>query len=1173
MKKKLLIGLAVVLGLLAAALAAAFFILDPKALVASKKDEVLKTLSDKLGRQVSAGDVTASVGAQLKARIVHVQIAGPAGGKPQLEVGSVDMQFSLLRALLSLGQDLYVERFVVQGLTLRAARDAEGRWDFEDIQRKLAEEPASAPADKKGTSPLDDLRVASMKVINARVELDDKMLGRPLAVGSLNIDTSDVVLGDPLAVKLTAVLEDATRKSPIDIEARLAVLPKDFSFDPLPGVDVKLALTDVDLAPWGGLIPADVPAPVQGTLRTDLKISAQQDAQQLAVDGTVLVRGLVLRDALSAVATAAERAQAPRGVPLDADLSVSLAVDTLKPRYQVKQLTLTGSGLELKATLLANGSSLASLEAADVQASAADLNKLLSALPPSLRGMPEAVRIDGPLAARLIANGTSIDASVNLDNARVRYLDLLDPDASDEQKAAFVAGGAVFDKPTGKPLNLALHGNKGSEALSIDKLALIVDQARIGGTLSIPTKDGEPLLADITSGPIELVSLQGLVPPFKEAIGKGQKVAGTAEVKIKASKISGKQQADAAVELRSLDVNLGSSVVRGGGALTLKAAPTGDDVDLQVVANLDGLSIQKTGEGGALVVNKPAGLPLRLDVNARKNQARADVSKLLLAIGKSTISGKGTVSNLDGDASSGGAKLDIDLGSVAVAFDDLRAAVPGASKLPAGGRLTGNVKIGGGTSSETLAIDARALAVAFGSSRIAGDINVRNLVDPTLDVKLSLIDVAFDDVRNLSAGASDLPLGGRFKGSVTMSGDTKRSASVKANVKIDSLTAQGSSMKGAIQIENLDKPKFELGLQADTLDVDKLRGADEGKNTSAPPKSKRENPHGLSKATRALLADVNGKGTITAKNAIVKGIPVQNFKGILVMTRGVARFDALEFGIYGGTMTANGSTLDLPAERTGYQLTLKGKDIDIGAAVADQTDLGKIFTGRVSPDIHVDGRGLAPRDFAITADGPAVLEFRSFAISTLDLLGPIGDAVTASGKLPKALRFASPGNTGTALDGFKATTRFVGGKLKLDKPIETNSAIGKIVWSGAAGLDAGLDLKADLELSPATIAKMTSNKVKPKNAIPVPLKIGGTWDKPKVTGVDAGKLVAAILKEVAGGQLDELKGKGADAAKDAAKDALDDLAGKGKDGKGKKGKKGKSAAEKAADAAKGIFGN
>jgi hypothetical protein len=103
---------------------------------------------------------------------------------------------------------------------------------------------------------------------------------------------------------------------------------------------------------------------------------------------------------------------------------------------------------------------------------------------------------------------------------------------------------------------------------------------------------------------------------------------------------------------------------------------------------------------------------------------------------------------------------------------------------------------------------------------------------------------------------------------------------------------------------------------------------------------------------------------------------------------------------------------------------------------------------------------------------------------------------------------------------------------------------------------------------------MSGGKLKPKDPIPVPLRVGGTWDKPQVTGIDVGKLVAALLKSVAGGAVEDLQDRGVDAAKDVLGDLTKDD-GKG-DKKGKKDKKKKSDTDKAADAAKdaakGLFG-
>ena len=187
----------------------------------------------------------------------------------QLSIGAVDVRFSIARALLTFGRDLHVERFGVQGLQLRAARDGDGTWDFQDVLDKLSADEG-APGEKSDTSFLAGARIAEVAITDGTLELDDKVVGRPLQAYDIDIQTSDVVLGDPLMVSLHAMLRDGARESPVDIKARLAVLPKDLSFDPLPDLEAEAKLHDVDLGSWGALVPADVPAPVRGTLRASL---------------------------------------------------------------------------------------------------------------------------------------------------------------------------------------------------------------------------------------------------------------------------------------------------------------------------------------------------------------------------------------------------------------------------------------------------------------------------------------------------------------------------------------------------------------------------------------------------------------------------------------------------------------------------------------------------------------------------------------------------------------------------------------------------------------------------------------------------------------------------------------------------------------------------------------
>ena len=1146
--KKVLIGVGGVFGVLVAIVVVMFLTLDPQALIQKKKDELLSQVSTKIGRQLTTGDVTAKVGATLSATVVDVKLAGPqdsqgTAGADQVAVQQVNIEFSLLRALVSFGKDLYVERFVVDGLVVRAARDADGRWDFQDILDKLASEPKAEGQPEDDSSILDDVRIASMMIRNGRAELNDAILGRPLVVDALNVSTSDVEIGKPLAIDVKANLVDGGRTSPIDVTATLATLPKGLSFDPVPDVSVKAAATDVDLAPWGGLLPVDSPGPVAGVLSANVTTTLKQDLAVIDAAGTVIARGLVLRDALGAAATKAERAAAPKGTPLDLDVTVDAHVDD--KTILVRTLKVTGTGAAVDATITMEGSGLAGLKQAAVKAKIDDLGRFLTALPPSLRGLPEAVVIDGPVAANLEKTGADLKGGLDLDGARVRYL-------GDD--------GAVFDKAAGKALHVSLTGKDSGKSLDISDFALVVDSVKLGGKITVPMDDSVPLTADVHSGAVSLASLQGMIPPFREAIGRGNKVDGTLQIDLGATAQGKNQLADVAIVLKGLDVNLASVIVKGGGDLKVKAQPTGDDVNIVAVADFDGLQVKAVGDDGTASLDKPAGLPLRLDVDVKKTATSAIVNAVKLVIGKSTISGKGQVTDIGGKKEN----LAVDFGTVDVAFNDLRQTIPGASVLPAGGRMKGAVSLHGALSAAGMGVDVKGLDMTFGSSVVRGTVGVESFSAPKLDVDLTTVNLAFNDIRGLAEAMKDLPEGGRYEGSVKVKGDTDKLSTLALDAKITKLIAAKSDLAGEISVKNLDKPQFTLSTTSDLLDVDALTAAFGGGDEEAAetPKKKSENPHGLGKATRDLLAGVNGKATLKAKRAIVKDMKMSDFTGILVMRNGVATFEKLEFGFYGGKVSASGTTLGLPSERTTYDLRLEGDNVDFGAFLSDQTKLGKLFKGTVSPKVAIKGKGLALGDFAVTADGPAAMSFKELVIGGLDVLGPLNEAIkkATAGKAGGFNATSAGAGRGLVLNDFTALTEFVGGKLKLQKPIEANTPLGKMKIEGFSGLDSSLDFTSILNLTPSTISKMTGGKVTPKSDVPLPFKIGGTWDAPRISNLDVGALVKAIFGE----QIAAVVDKGKEAIDDAIKAEKD----KAKDAVKAEGDKAKAKAKEEADKAK-----
>lgn len=1092
-----LLGLAVVL-------------IDVDALVEAKKPELLKRASEAVGRDVTVGKIDARILPSFGATVTDVRVAGRTAEAPALlDVGDVELRLSLWKALTSLGKDLEVNAIELRRVKAHVARAENGEWSFSDILDRQEE----APKDDEPTdlSFLEGASIERAALLDADITVDDAQLGRPLKAEGTSLILTDVRLGTPLTADLKTTLVDGAKRTAVSLTAKLAELPKTLSFEPFPELTAALQMGELDVGPWGALLPRDSIAPAGGTVSADVTVDAGKDLTTFQGKGTVKASALVLQEA------------GKRGKPLDADVGFDLDLDTKAPRYVVRSLSVKGTGMEVSGSLDADKASLAGVKTADVSARVQDLQRVLAVLPPGTAALPEELTLAGPVVATLKGNAQAVDLTVNLDDAKVGWAD-------------------SFKKAPGRALNLTMTGKKVGDVLAIEPFALQVDTAKLGGKLGLPMDDDAPLTADIQSGDVTLASLREIVPPFAEALQRGDRVDGTFSVKATAKSEGGKQDARVLLALSGLDVNLKNASARGAGKVEAVITPKDGVLDIHALADLTALALSSVKESGEKVLDKPAGMPARLEVAVAKTDVRADVRQALLAVGATQVTAKGEATALNTDSP----RLDLDFGSIDIAFDDLRKTLPGAESLPPGGRLRGQVRVTGSPDAlSTLEVVAQQLDLAFGTTTAKGDLKVVNLDEPRVEADFPALKVAFDDVRALT-GTDSLPAGGRYEGAVKVGLDTARTSTMTAALKVDRLRVGRSELRGTASLESLERPTFRFDFTGDDVDIDELLvlfGAD-GEETAAKEEKPRDNPHGLSDSARATLKKTNGQGTIKAGSVVFRELPTKDFVGQLTMTNGVVTFDALDFKLYGGTVSAKGTTLDLPAEFTGYGLKLNVERMDLGQALDQHTDLGGIFRGEVSEVVDLSGRGLTKRDLITTLSGPTVLRTDSLTIASLDVLTPILQVLEQASKtMPGTPKILGKASSGTDLKDVEAWLRFLGGKMELEKPITTKTAFGAITFTGQAFLDTRLDLEAIVQLSPATIAQWTGNKVKPSSAIDVPLKIGGTWKEPAITGIDAGKLVQAVLGIALTGALGDVA---ADVQKQAEK-MVDDVTKQGVD--------------------------
>jgi Uncharacterized protein involved in outer membrane biogenesis len=189
--KKLLIALAVIVGILVVAVAALPFVLTGD-FVAQR---IAAAVKERTGRDLDIRIASVSLFPRLKAAVESAALSDvPGSGRPPMvQVGATDVElplWPLLRGTVDL------ERLHVDGLRANLVVDASGRpnWDFGQKGADQGNAPAQPPSQEPPRLP--DLRFGDVRLSNAAATYTDQRTGQTvtmsdgsLAVAMPNLDT------------------------------------------------------------------------------------------------------------------------------------------------------------------------------------------------------------------------------------------------------------------------------------------------------------------------------------------------------------------------------------------------------------------------------------------------------------------------------------------------------------------------------------------------------------------------------------------------------------------------------------------------------------------------------------------------------------------------------------------------------------------------------------------------------------------------------------------------------------------------------------------------------------------------------------------------------------------------------------------------------------------------
>lgn len=701
MKKKILIGLGIVLGLIALGVGILIATFDLDEMINRQKVELLPELEKALGRRVEMGEISTTILPVLGAEVRDVVVVGrtPEEG-PLLRIERVRFGVELWTAIKSLGDEIRLRELVVDGLTIEIIREADGRLSYEDVLTRLAEGPppdeAPKPLSPEAQRFIRNLELKRIAIENGQIRLVDRAAGTEAKITDLLVELTDVRLDEAFEVRVAAaVLADARN---FDLRAEVGPVPLDDPKAALPIAFVTLDAEGIDLAALAPYLPGDSPLAIRSArLGADLRIDDPLGAKgAMKSSGRVTVAGLSVGEPPGEVFD----------LVVEPNLTFALAsgtVDLTGFRVALAEMKLTADG---RITEVLSGRP--SFSGVVLTTEGLHFGRLFALLPMARAALPPGAVLDGPFSVAVKADGDpdaqQIALSVDLDGATVTM-----PDA--------------IAKPAGTPLHAALEAHLTRKDLDLKKFDLVFGPLalRLAGTV----KNFDDPVFDLAGG-IARTPIAGVVrllPAVAQAVPAEVQIGGDIALDLAAK--GSRETFDGTVDLRvtGADLRTPAATLDGSGqvAVTAKGQP-GGAIAVTAKSDLDGLAIVA---GDAF--NKPRGTPFDIDVQAALAAGGGlNLPRAHIVLGPLVLDAKGS------RAASGA--LDMQVAIEPFVLGTLAQILPGLADNPFAAARIGMRAAVKGDPAKPATVEAQLadFQFAMGQSSLAGTASVKNLDAPVI---------------------------------------------------------------------------------------------------------------------------------------------------------------------------------------------------------------------------------------------------------------------------------------------------------------------------------------------------------------------------------------------------------------------------------------------------------
>jgi AsmA protein len=297
--------------------------------------------------------------------------------------------------------------------------------------------------------------------------------------------------------------------------------------------------------------------------------------------------------------------------------------------------------------------------------------------------------------------------------------------------------------------------------------------------------------------------------------------------------------------------------------------------------------------------------------------------------------------------------------------------------------------------------------------------------------------------------------------------------------------------------------------------------------------------------TRKEIQSAAARGTIAVEKLKAGRVEASDVKARATLSRGTLTLDEMTAGVFGGRVSASGTTVALAEKIPSWKLAARLEGVDLERALTAFAGRAPLL-GKVDGTLNVDGKGTEWEKLRDGLTGLAALAVKDGALTTTDLgdqvLGAVAKGLEAAGRGGAAKRVGGVAGGKTTFRDLAGDFTVKDGFLGTKKPFKLGSSAGDVALNGRIGLDGRLDLQGTAIVPKATLAQAISGVPLPEK-LEVPLALGGTLSSPSVS-VNADQVASKLVQGGAKQAAEGIREKAEERGKKQAEGLLDRLRGK-----------------------------